>query len=195
MCNNTNKSNERLYEKQETLKNGKTLTIRMPKKEDALSLVEHMKTVDQETSFLGREPGEFSFTVAQEEKFISSLSDNKQMCFLIGEVDQEVIANVSVGIVRNNKRFLHRASMGITVQKKMWGNGIGKHLMEKAIEWCQMNRIEQLELEVVSTNTRAIALYQQYGFEIQGTIPHALKYQDGSYADEYMMVFKVKSDE
>ena len=48
--------------------------------------------------------------------------------------------------------------------------------------------IEQLELEVVADNDRAIALYKKIGFEKMGTFPHNMKYKDGTYADAYWMV-------
>ena len=47
---------------------------------------------------------------------------------------------------------------------------------------------EQAELEVVSANAPAIALYRKLGFETTGTIPRAFKYQDGSCADFLFMV-------
>jgi len=174
--------------KERKLSNGKELIIRPPVVEDASSLIEHMKVVDTETRYLGREAGEFSFTLKQEEAFIKGIQSNKMMCFYLAIVDGQVIGNVSVGIVRNNLRFLHRASIGITVQKKLWRQGIGKDLLHCAIEWCKTNGIEQLELEVISSNTRAIELYKSYGFEIYGTLKHALKYGDKTYADEYKMV-------
>ena len=47
---------------------------------------------------------------------------------------------------------------------------------------------EQAELEVVSTNTPAIRLYESLRFEIWGTQPHSVRYRDGSYADDHFMV-------
>ena len=43
-------------------------------------------------------------------------------------------------------------------------------------------------LEAVSTNAPAIGLYKKLGFEAVGTMPRALKYQDGTYADFLLMV-------
>ena len=52
----------------------------------------------------------------------------------------------------------------------------------------QMLADEQAELEVVSTNNPAISLYWKLGFAATGTMPQALKYQDGSYADLLFML-------
>lgn len=50
------------------------------------------------------------------------------------------------------------------------------------MKWCKEKGVEQLELEVVTQNTRAISMYQNLGFDIYGTKKYALK-----YADEYFM--------
>lgn len=47
---------------------------------------------------------------------------------------------------------------------------------------------EQAELEVISDNAGAIALYEKLGFEEYGRFPRNMKYADGSYADEAWMM-------
>ena len=47
---------------------------------------------------------------------------------------------------------------------------------------------EQAELEAVSANEPAIALYRKFGFETTGTVPRAFRYGDGTYADFLFMV-------
>lgn len=78
--------------------------------------------------------------------------------------------------------------MGIVVKKEYWGMGIGEKLMNEAINWCREKKLEQLELEVATKNERAISLYKKMGFEIYGTKKHALKYLDGTYADQHYMI-------
>jgi RimJ/RimL family protein N-acetyltransferase len=176
-----------IYRNEYILKDGQKLIVRTPQEGDEQGLINLMQAVDSETKFLAREPGEFNFTLEQEREFIRNSINDENSFFLIAEIDGRIIANCSVGIVIGNKRFLHRAAMGIVVRRDYWNMGIGKSLMQECIKWCKGKGVEQLELEVVTQNSRAISMYQNLGFEIYGTKKHALKYADGSYADEYFM--------
>jgi len=176
------------YRKDYTLKDGQRLIVRSPHIDDAQGLIDQMKLVDAETKFLSREPGEFGFTLEQEVTFIENCRNNDTIHFLVGEVAGEIVANCSVGLLMNNRRYLHRASMGIAIKKAYWHRGIGKHLMQECIDWCKTMGVEQLELEVVTENERGLSMYKKFGFEVYGTKKHALKYADGSYADEYFMI-------
>jgi ribosomal protein S18 acetylase RimI-like enzyme len=66
--------------------------------------------------------------------------------------------------------------------------GIGGKMMEECLKWCKDNNVTQVELDVVKNNERALKMYQNFGFEIVGTVPNALRYNDGTYVDEYIMV-------
>lgn len=177
-----------LYKEKYELKGNRQLIIRVPEEADAQALIDYMKTVDCETHFLAREPDEFDFTLEQEATFIRNLVDDKHSQMFVGELDGQIVANCSVGIVMNKRRYLHRAALGIAVRKAYWGMGIGRLMMLECIKWCKNNGVEQLELEVVTQNERAVTMYQNLGFQIHGTKKHALKYSDGTYADEYFMI-------
>lgn len=176
------------YKSEYVLKNKKTLIVRTPIENDAERLIELMKKVDTETKFLAREEDEFNFTLEQEKEFIRNCNTNSNSVFLVGEVDGKIVSNCSVAIVMKNKRYLHRASMGIVVEKEFWRMGIGEKLMLEAIDWSKKNGFEQLELEVASKNVSGLSLYKKMGFEVSGTKKHALKYSDGSYADQHFML-------
>lgn len=174
--------------KEFSLKDNQKLIVRNPVEEDAQSLIELMKVMDCETKFLAREPGEFNLTVEQEKTFINNSLNNENSHFIIGEIEGRIVANCSVGIISKQKRFLHRAALGIAVSKDYWGKGIGNIMMKECIKWCSEKGVEQLELDVVTENKRALLMYENLGFEVYGTKKHALKYGDGTYADEYAMI-------
>ena len=56
------------------------------------------------------------------------------------------------------------------------------------IDQARANGFEQLELGVYSDNSRAIHLYEKFGFERYGIQPRAFKLKDGTYRDEIIMV-------
>lgn len=192
MCNHEAKAE--MYQAKYDLKDKRKLIVRVPVVSDAQALIDYMKEVDCETRFLAREPGEFGFTVEQEEAFISSLADDSSSQLLIAEVEGQIVANCSVGIVMKNRRYLHRATLGVSVKQAYWGLGIGRTMMNECIKWCKENGVEQLELEVVTHNERALNMYKSLGFEIHGTEKHALKYGDGTYADEYFMILFLNAE-
>ncbi len=182
------------YRNEYLLKDGQRLIVRIPDESDAQGLIDQTQTVDRETKFLSREANEFNFTLEEEREFIRNTLNDKKSWFLIAELGGKIIASSSVGLIRNQKRYLHRAIIGIAVCKANWNMGIGKILMQECIVWCKEQGIEQLELNVISQNDRAVSLYKSLGFEIYGTKKHAFKYIDGTYADEYAMILFINDD-
>ena len=170
------------------LKNGNKVNIRAPRVEDAEQLVYVMKTADCETRFLARNPGEFTTTVEREKEIIANVLNNKNSAWFLPEYDGKLVGQCSVGIVRNNDRYRHRAGVAFILLQEYWGLGIGGKMMEECIKWCTAHGITQIELDVVKDNERALKMYQSFGFEIVGSQPKALRYPDGTYADEYLMV-------
>lgn len=187
---NRNKENinAHFYESNYELRSGKELILRLPEETDAEALINQMRQVDRETLFLAREPDEFHLTVNDEEAFIKQALDDENRLFLVAEVDGEIVGNCTVARVATGYRYRHRASFGIAIIERFWGQGIGKKMMQACIQWCVLQDVEQMELEVVSTNERAIALYRNFGFEIYGTKEKSLKYANDTYADEYFMI-------
>jgi len=59
-------------------------------------------------------------------------------------------------------------------------------MLEYLIEWAKAAGFEKIQLEVFSTNQRAIALYRKYGFEIEGVPRRAFKIL-GEYVDGWFM--------
>lgn len=62
----------------------------------------------------------------------------------------------------------HVADLGLMVAKSARRQGVGKALLEAAVEWARASGVRKLELHVFPWNEPAILLYEQFGFEREG---------------------------
>ena len=169
------------------LKNGKTCVLRSVEPEDAERMIAYMKIMLSETPFLLQTPEEFDYSVEGEAEVLARRRDDPRALMILAEAEGEIVATSDVTPMGKKSRTLHRATLGMSVRQDYWRLGIGSAMMERLIAHARQNGFEQIELEVVSTNRRAINLYVKYGFQVYGTRPHGMKYPDGSYANDYMM--------
>lgn len=172
---------------------GHELLLRNPSKDDAQALIDYLKTVSEETRFMIREPEEVTMTLQEEMSFICRQNQSETALMLLGFLDGEHAGSCSF-MGSTMSRYRHRASLAIALYQKFTGMGIGKKMIQTLCEIAAEHGIEQMELEVVADNERAVALYKKMGFAICGTLPHNMKYKDGTYADTYVMV-KMLNDE
>ena len=175
-------------EKVVLLKNGETCLLRRAEESDAKMLIRYLKTVWGETRYLMREPDDISLTVEKERRILRERSESDTGLMLLAEVDGKHAGTASFDAMGKRNRASHRCSVGVTLYKAFWGMGIGTALLGEILRYAKIAGYEQAELEVVSGNGPAVGLYKKLGFEAIGTIPRALKYKDGTYADLLMMI-------
>ncbi len=147
-----------------------------------------MTIADTETLFLARNPGEFCTPVEREKQIIKNVLADNDAEWFVAEYENKVIGQCSVGLVRRTARYRHRAEVAFVILQDYCNLGIGGKMMEECIKWCEKMSVTQMELDVVKNNEKALKMYQSFGFEIIGTRKNALCYQDGTCADEYLMV-------
>lgn len=174
--------------KQAALKDERTCTIRRAEAADAGELVKYLKATSGETHYMAREPEEIDMTVEEEREFLQEMADRERELMLCAEVDGRHAGCCSFSPVSERGRLRHRCTVGMSVYRAFWDVGIGTALLSEALAAARTVGYEQAELEVVSTNAPAVGLYKKLGFEAVGTVPHAMKYRDGSYADFLFMV-------
>lgn len=167
--------------------NGGELLLRNPREEDARMLIDYLKITCGETRYLVKEPEEITMTLEEEEAFIRKQNDSENSLILLGFLNGRYVGNCSL-MGNGPLRYRHRVSMGIALYQEFTGLGIGRAMIGALLKIAGEKGFEQVELEVVKDNERAIRLYREMGFEICGTFPNNMKYKDGSYADAYYMV-------
>lgn len=99
---------------------------------------------------------------------------------MLSAKDGECIVSIA-SLERLAYRMSHRAELGISVLWDYWGQGIATQMMERLIAFTRENGIEIIELDVRSDNTRAIRLYERFGFQKIGTYPRFFKIGDHYY--------------
>lgn len=170
------------------LPDGMILTVRSVSAADAEAHCKFKTITYSETHFLARCPEEGHYELERVRNGLAACEESP-VNFEVGVFDgEEQVGGVGVCCVKNALKTRHRAVMGISIEQKYWGNGLGCFLMQLAVDQTRVNGFEQLELGVYSDNIRAIHLYEKFGFERCGVQPHAFKLKDGTYRDEIMMV-------
>jgi putative acetyltransferase len=86
----------------------------------------------------------------------------------------------------------HVVRLTIAVHEGHQRQGIGRLLMNDLLEWARRSaRIDKVELQVRSTNERAIALYRSLGFVEEGRKTRRIKTGPGTYLDDVYMALWV----
>lgn len=179
----------RIQEKKIYLKNGQECILRSPEPKDAKKLIDYLITTAGETDFLLKYPEEVKLSIQQEEEFLKNILNAQRDFMIVAEIEGEIAGNCSLSSLGEKLRIRHRGSIGIAIYKKYWGFGIGRELMLLLLDNAKQCGYEQAELEVVSRNDRAIALYEKFGFVRVGEMPNAAKQKDGTY-DNYIIMMK-----
>ena len=172
-------------------KRGQIVILRNAEESDAEDLIQYLRVVSAETPFLVREPEEITLTVEQEREFLRGKKESERELMLIAIANGKHIGNCSVMQLGTNRRYAHRCQIGIALYQEFCSRGIGRKMMEAALQKAKEAGYEQAELEVIAGNERAISLYKQLGFEEFGVFPDNIKYKDGSYADAVWMMKKL----
>jgi ribosomal protein S18 acetylase RimI-like enzyme len=104
--------------------------------------------------------------------------------------EQSVIGVAGTYILRPNQSGggSHVANAGFMVSASARGKGIGRAMAEHCLGEARRLGFRAMQFNyVISTNTSAIRLWQELGFEIVGTLPGAFCHPNNGYVDVYVM--------
>ena len=123
-------------------------------------------------------------------EWLENLPENQRL--LAAVVKDRVVGQL--GLHLESGRRAHVARLGMMVHADYQGRGVGSALMEAGVDlaenWLNISRIE---LECYTDNVAARALYEKFGFALEGTL-HDYAFRAGHYVDAYLMA-RVRGDE
>ena len=175
------------YSETISLKDGSVCVIRNGTEQDGKALLDIFILTHQQSDFLASYPDENTMTAEQEGAYIKGKSQSANEIELLAEIDGKVVGSAGIGCVKNREKLRHRAEFGISVDKQYWGIGIGRALTEACIRCAKDAGYAQLELEVVSDNSKAISLYKSVGFTEYGRNPKGFLSRSGAWQELVLM--------
>lgn len=127
------------------------------------------------------------------EKFIKkNLFHNSQPSIqLVALIDNQVIGWCDI-IVSDRPIFQHTGTLGVGVYEKYRGNGIGKALIETALDKAIKIGLERVDLSVRGGNEEALKIYKDFGFQVEGIKKKAVRIDD-VYEDVVIMALLLDS--
>jgi RimJ/RimL family protein N-acetyltransferase len=171
-------------EKAYMTKDGRQLVIRRARPKDLKILVKNFQSVADEEIYVATE----KVSKGQKDRILATMKNPKHLSIVadLGKYEG-IVGGLTLVSQREIKKMRHVLYLGMSVIDGFRGIGVGRALMNYALEWAKAQKeIEKISLSVFSTNQRAIKLYKKFGFRVEG----ALKKQfilKGKYADEIVM--------
>ena len=122
-----------------------------------------------------------------EEKFVRAHLGCERSTLLGAFREYEHIGTLSFS-ADSRKERRHCGVLGISVDAKMRQQGVGSALLSQFLGWASSHQqLRRVELQLTADNAPALALYQRFGFGIEGRQKEAL-FKNGIYRDVLQMV-------
>src|SRR5919201_5096352 len=142
------------------------------------------------------EPGGWLITdhdwrnVGDERRYLRASRRSPHAAVFVAENEHGIVGRLSVAR-DSHPASPHVADLGLMVAVGHRRRGIGRALLERAVEWAREVGVEKLELHVFPHNEPAIRLYEQFGFEREGLRRRHYR-RDGELLDAVLMALEVR---
>ena len=127
--------------------------------------------------------------VAEERRYLRALRRYDHAAVFVAEADGRIVARLSIARDQHPASY-HVADLGMMVAPDYRRQGIGRALLEQAVEWARGAGVRKLELHVFPHNEPAIKLYESFGFEREG-YRKAHYRRGGGYVDAILMAYAI----
>lgn len=152
---------------------------------DATKLSKLMRKLESENSFMMYEASEIPREELLRERLAVNAKTAKET-FLLAVADNGDLCGYSLVFRGNLARNRGVGTLALGVAETAQGYGVGSKLVAEAIAWSKYHNLYRLQLQVQTNNTKALRLYQKFGFQTEGTLRRCALVND-EYVDKYQM--------
>ena len=179
------------YRRTITLKDGRTCILRSGTEKDGKAVLANFILTHEQTDNLLSYPDETDITAEQEAQFLKEKAISPNEIELVAIVDGKIAGTAGIESVGEKYKVKHRAEFGIGILKEYWGLGLGKALTKACIQCAIDAGYEQLELNVIAENERALSLYRSLGFIEYGRNPRGFNSKISGYQELVYMLLEL----
>ncbi|MEX2644900.1 MAG: GNAT family N-acetyltransferase [Gaiellaceae bacterium] len=144
---------------------------------------------------VGSEPGGWLLTTSDwrsagdERRYLKAIRRYPNAAVFVAESDEgDLVGRLSLSRDQHPSSS-HVADLGLMVAAGWRRQGIGRALLEAAVEWARGAGVRKLELHVFPHNGGAIKLYESFGFEREGYRKQHYRRSTGDYVDAILMAY------
>ena len=167
-------------------KTGIQVLVRPAVVDDAQAILNLKRGYIKNTTTLPLTLNEYPDDLKKETKLITDYEESNNSIFLIAQHEQQLIGNLDL---TGSKRIKtnHTAMIGMGIHQDWRNQGLGKILMECALDWAKNHsKITLVWLEVYATNTLGLHLYKSCGFKVGGIVENFFK-EGKQYIDKIQL--------
>ena len=164
-----------------SLRDGRTLTLRPARMDDAESTFRNVNRIGREEIYIMVEEVP---SLEKERAWLEAFDGVRNVLF-VAVADGEVVgaADCHAGSFPKDR---HVGGIGIAIQEGWREVGLGRLLMNRVLGWMRARGFEKAELAVFASNLRARRLYESLGFVEEGVRRRHVRIR-GEYVDEVLM--------
>ena len=128
-------------------------------------------------------------TAGEERRYLKAIRRWEHAAVFVAEADGQVVGRLSVSRDQH-PASRHVADLGLMVAAERRGQGIGRGLLEAAVDWARAAGVTKLELHVFPWNEPALRLYERFGFEREG-VRRGHYRRAGEEVDAILMAYRL----
>jgi RimJ/RimL family protein N-acetyltransferase len=129
-------------------------------------------------------------SATDERRYLKAVRSHADAAVFVAVDGDDVVARLSVA--RDpHPASSHVADLGLMVAASHRRRGIGRALLEAAVDWARTAGVRKLELHVFPWNEPAILLYESFGFVREG-YRHAHYRRGEDFVDAILMAYPVE---